>query len=244
MKMAIMQPYLFPYIGYFQLINAVDKFVVYDDVHFIKQGWINRNRILVNQKPFFFTVPLKDASSFRLIKDTEIHEPMYQQWYSKFNKTLLDAYRKAPFFETVFPLLESIFSQPGNVIVDLCRRSIKSVCEYLSIETEFVQSSTIYGNEQLKGQARVIDICRCEHAWTYINALGGAGLYNKKDFARENIELFFIKSTPDAYKQFNREFVAGLSIIDILMFNPKVVVREMLRQVEVVQFTNDSSFED
>src|SRR6266498_1735594 len=104
-----MQPYLFPYLGYFQLIHAVDRFVVYDDVAFIKQGWVNRNRILINGQPSYVTVPLKQASSFRQIRDIEIDDsPQNREWPSRFLKSVDNAYRRAPQFTHVFPLIESV----------------------------------------------------------------------------------------------------------------------------------------
>lgn len=93
MKIAIMQPYIFPYIGYFQLINAVDKFIIYDDVNYIKQGWINRNKILLNNEDYLFTFPLKNASSYKKINEIELSENLYSKWKIKFFKTL-EVYKK------------------------------------------------------------------------------------------------------------------------------------------------------
>ena len=84
MKLAIMQPYIFPYLGYFQLLNSVDHFVFYDDVNFIKGGWVNRNQLLINNQNKFFTVPLKKIISFTPINEVEIHKKLYPNWRSKF----------------------------------------------------------------------------------------------------------------------------------------------------------------
>lgn len=105
MKIAVMQPYLFPYIGYFQLLNAVDMFVVFDDVNFIKKGWINRNNILVNRQKYLFTVPLKDASQNKLIKEVQIAD---DGWQEKFLKTVAQSYKKAEFFDEAFALIEKL----------------------------------------------------------------------------------------------------------------------------------------
>ncbi|MFW5701046.1 MAG: WbqC family protein, partial [Cyclobacteriaceae bacterium] len=124
MKLAIMQPYLFPYIGYFQLIHAVDKFVFYDDVDFIKQGWISRNNILLNNQFFTFTVPLVSISSNQKINRTEIHLHQYQNWRKKFFKTLNQAYKKAPFYKVVMPIIDEVFGAEHKYINDLARESI------------------------------------------------------------------------------------------------------------------------
>lgn len=233
MKLAIMQPYLFPYIGYFQLIAAADKFVVYDDVNFIKQGWINRNRILVNRQSFMFSVPLENQSSFRLIKDTPINRRLYPQWKTNFLKTVTEAYRKAPHFSEVFPMVENIFEESSGSIGDLCRESLETVCGYMEIRTPFVRSSIEFDNTFLSGQDRVIDICRREKAHIYINASGGVELYDQAEFVRNNVELLFIKPVGIAYKQFGENFVSHLSVIDVLMFNQKENARQILRSYEV-----------
>ena len=131
-KLAIMQPYLFPYIGYFQLIHAVDRFVVYDDVAYIKQGWINRNRILINGKASFFNVPIKNASSFALIRDTLINDhQQHARWAEKLLKTFDNAYRRAPEFARVFPMLEHVFCAQTTRIADLALASVRAAAEFM-----------------------------------------------------------------------------------------------------------------
>lgn len=229
-----MQPYLFPYIGYFQLIAAADKFIIYDDVNFIKQGWINRNQILANSKSLMFSVPLTNQSSFQLIKDTEIHTRLYSQWQIKFKKTLNESYCKATNFEQVLPLIENVFNAPPTLIADLCKRSLETICHYLEIQTQFVWSSEIYENAYLTGQNRVLDICKCERADSYFNSIGGLELYDKTEFAQKGIKLDFIKSKPISYKQLSGNFIPYLSIIDVLMFNSKDTVRQMLSEFEIL----------
>lgn len=233
MKIAIMQPYLFPYIGYFQLIAAADKFVVYDDVSFIKQGWINRNRILVNRQSYMFSVPLEHQSSFRLIKDTLINRSQYAPWKTKFLKTLTETYRKVPQFSEVLPLVENILAEPSEHIADLSRKSLEAVCGYLEITTPFVRSSTEFDNAALSGQDRVIDICRKEEAQIYINLAGGVELYGTAEFARHGLQLLFIKPVGISYCQSGDNFVPNLSVIDVLMFNSKETVKQMLQSLEV-----------
>jgi hypothetical protein len=234
MKLGIMQPYIFPYIGYFQLINCVDKFVVYDDISFIKQGWINRNKILLNGADHIFTVPLKNASSFTTIRNTGINSSLYGQWQTKFLKTLTQAYNKAPFFDDVYDLVSGILSEKSDTISELAAKSLTETSKYLQIDTEFLFTSASYGNNDLKGQDRVIDICRREKATAYVNPIGGMELYNKADFGRSGIKLNFLKTGNISYKQFNDNFVPWLSIIDVLMFNSNEAVKTFLNEYELV----------
>jgi hypothetical protein len=235
MTLAIMQPYLFPYIGYFQLMNAADKFVFYDDVNFIKQGWINRNRILQNGQPFTFTVPVKNLSSFTKIKDTLVDENSYAIWQKKFVKTLSINYSKAPFFLTVLELVKRVLPENAVSVSELAKKSVMEVCQYLSINTEIVPAAEIYCNTDLNSQARVIDICKQENASRYINVAGGIALYNYPDFEKENIELNFIHSNSIEYKQFGAAFQPFLSIIDVLMFCPVPQVRSFLKDYQLIK---------
>lgn len=235
MKIAIMQPYIFPYIGYFQLIHTVDKMVFYDDVNYIKSGWINRNRILVNGKENLFTIPLKDASSFRTIDETEINQNLFPKWNKKFLKSMEQSYKKAPFFEEVHPLIQQILEKSHNTIADLCIDSIKQITNYLDLETVFEKSSETYA--QTKGMEkadRLIEICKINKTNTYINPMGGKDLYQKDTFKKQDINLLFIENELSPYPQFNNDFVAGLSIIDVLMFNSKEDVKKMLSQYTLV----------
>lgn len=225
-----MQPYIFPYIGYFQLINAVDRFVVYDDVTFIKGGWINRNKILLNGAAHVFTVPLKNASSFVTIGKTEINHVLYDGWKNKFLKTLEQAYKKAPFYEAGCVLVTGVLNSNAYTIAELAAKSIKDTCNYLGISTEFVLTATHYGNSELKAEERVKDICRREGANTYINATGGRELYDKDDFEKAGLKLQFIKTHSISYPQLGGEFVPWLSIIDVLMFNSQETIQGFLKE--------------
>lgn len=232
MKVAIMQPYFFPYIGYFQLINAVDTFVIYDDVNFIKKGWINRNNILVNEKQFLFSISLKSISQNKLINEIEIDEN--SQWRTVLLKTIQFAYSKAPFFENVFPLLKNIIEYDEINISKLIIHSLHEICNFLSIETKIITSSDVNKNNNLKGQDKIIEICKKLNAATYINAIGGLTLYNKELFLQHNISLNFIKSNPVNYFQFKENFIPHLSIIDVMMFNSPEKIKDFLNQNELI----------
>jgi hypothetical protein len=232
MTIAIMQPYIFPYIGYFQLINAVDKFVIYDDVNFINKGWINRNQILVSGKGHLFTIPLKEASQNKLILEVEL--ALNDPWKKKFLKTIQQSYQKAPNYQKVFLLIEEIVNFESETIAELTLYALQKVCVYMHIETEIVPSSGIYNNTDLKGQDRILDICKQENASHYINPIGGMELYEKNKFEKEHIRLDFIKSTASPYLQFKNAFVPWLSIIDILMFNDDENIAKLLKEFELI----------
>lgn len=234
MKIAIMQPYIFPYTGYFQMISAVDKFVFYDDVNFIKQGWINRNKILVSGQDHLFTVPLSKATSFTLIKDTVVNEKLYEPWKIKFLQTLSQSYKRAPYFQPVYNLISEILNKSPGSISELAIESIQSVSKYMNLKTQFIISSQSYQNRHLERQERLFDICRQENSLHYINLAGGQELYKKEDFLAQGIRLDFIKSLPLEYKQFTNPFVPYLSIIDLLMFNNPDEVSGLLTQYEFI----------
>ena len=227
-----MQPYIFPYIGYFQLINAVDKFVIYDDVNFINKGWINRNRILNNGKDSLFTIPLKEASQNKLINEIEINWDI--AWKSKFLKTLEQCYKKAPFYSEILPIIEQTLSIDNEPVSKVIEHNLRLICNYLDIKTEIISSSALYQNTHLKAQERILDICLQEKVSQYINPIGGLELYDKDFFETKNLQLNFIKSNSIEYPQFKNEFVPWLSMIDVLMFNSKDKIKEFLDNYELI----------
>ena len=231
MTLAVMQPYLFPYIGYFQLINAVDRFVIFDDVNFINKGWLNRNYVLVNGKANLFTVPLQDSSQNKLIKDILISED--RDWRSKFLKTIELNYRRAPFFNEIFELIRDTIQNSGDNISKFIYSGLRRINVHLGINTTIIESSSLYLNNGIKQQHRIIDICKKENADRYINLPGGKELYSKEIFNANNIDLKFIESGEIRYKQFDNSFVKSLSIIDVMMFNSKERVNEFLNDYQL-----------
>lgn len=236
MKVAIMQPYSFPYLGYFQLINLVDVFVFYDDVNYMKQGWVNRNNILVNGRPLMFTIPLEKPSSFIKIHETKTNKKMWELWKKKFLRTLDQNYKKAPFYDCGIAIVDKVLSGSMDdvTISKIAIKSVIEVCNYLDIDTKIVPSSSIYKNDDLSGKDRVVDICIKENATHYINPIGGQVLYKKPYFKLKNIKLNFIQPSKIEYKQFNEQFVPWLSIIDVIMFNSKEKVKESLTKFQLV----------
>ena len=225
MKLGIMQPYFFPYIGYWQLINLVDTFVIYDDVTFIKQGYINRNYLLANGQAQLMTLELNGASSNKLINEIQVGNNS-----KKILKTIAQNYSKAPYFEIVYLLIKDILNQKERNLAKYIGYSLVVISKYLEIKTEFIYSSDIQKHNSLKAQNRVIEINKQLGSTVYINAIGGKKLYKKEDFKKENIELKFLKVEEFKYKQFNNEPIPFLSIIDIMMFNSKDEIRKILNK--------------
>lgn len=230
MKIAVMQPYLFPYIGYFQLIKSVDTFVFYDDVNFIKGGWINRNKLLVQGKELIFTVPLNNASSFSTINETTVNISIEKKWRVKFLRTVEQSYGKATHFEEVFRLIKSVFESDYEHISELAINSIKVVSGYLGLTTNFQISSQEYSSSKnLDRTERLLAICKELRANNYINMLGGKEIYDKDTFLKEGINLQFLKPELIPYNKDISNFVPGLSIIDVLMHNSKDEVNNLIK---------------
>lgn len=233
MKLGIMQPYFFPYIGYWQLINAVDKYVIYDDVNFIKKGWINRNRILCNGKDLMINVLLNKISQNKLINEIYLIEESV--WKDKLIKTIANNYKKAPYYEEVMPIiLDIILNKEKNLALYLAYL-IKTLSIYIGIETKFLLSSQISKDNTLKGEEKILEICNKLNADTYINAIGGMEIYSFDEFRKNGINLSFLKTNDIYYKQFNNEFVPNLSIIDVMMFNSKEEIKIMLDDYTLIK---------
>lgn len=234
MKLAVMQPYFMPYIGYFQLVNAVDTFVVYDNIQFTKKGWINRNRILVNGKDQFISLPLKKDSDYLNVNQRYLSDDFLKEKTKILNK-LKGAYIKAPFFNDVFPVMEEILNYQENNLFDFIYNSLEITNSFLGIKCKLLKSSELgFDIEEFKGQDKVIEICKHLAAKTYINPIGGVELYAKQDFEKQGIALNFIKSEPIDYTQFKHEFVPWLSIIDVLMFNSKEDIKSHLLKFKLI----------
>ena len=218
MKVAIMQPYFFPYIGYFQLINAVDIFVVYDSIEFSKKGWINRNRILVNGKDYIFTLPLKKDSDFLNVNQRFLSDSWNSDKIKLLNK-VKEAYRKAPFYNNVIAIFEDVLNYENKNLFSFIKNALIKVLDYLEIKTKIIQSSEIDFDNTLKSQDKVISICKALKAESYINPIGGLELYDKEVFKSKGIELQFLKANPIIHQQYGDQFIMFLSIIDVMMFN-------------------------
>jgi WbqC-like protein family len=231
MKVAIMQPYFFPYIGYFQLLKAADVFVVYDNIKYTKKGWINRNRFLQNGMDEFFSIPLQKDSDLLDVVDRTI-APVFDK--KKLLNQIRAAYARAPGFEAAFALFEQCVTDDESNLFRFILHAIERTAAALGITTRIVVSSSIPIDHTLRGQDKVLALCEALGARTYVNAIGGTSLYEPEAFEARAIDLRFLRSRPIAYPQFGSTFVPWLSILDVLMFNEPGTVRALLDECDLI----------
>ena len=233
MKLGIMQPYFFPYVGYFKLINSVDKFIIYDNIQYTKKGWINRNRILVNGSDQFISLPIKKDSDYLNVKERFLAE-----WWDNDKRKMLnrikESYRKAPYFTETFELIERCLKCEENNLFNFIFCSIQELMKHFNIETELIVSSDIPIDHKLKGAEKVMALCKEEGADIYMNPIGGLDLYDKHLFKENGLKLQFQKSNSLVYPQFKNEFIPWLSIIDVMMFNNKEEISMYLNNYKLI----------
>lgn len=226
MIVSMMQPYFFPYIGYFQLIANADVFVFLDDVQYIKRGWVNRNRILKEGMPDWFILPVLQAPH-----EYPINQRVYQLTKPNLRylaRRIEATYAKAPQFPEVFPLLQRVLGFDDANVARFNINSLEQTARFIGLDTKFITSSELVSTNDLKGEKRVIDLCRRLGTLRYINPIGGISLYHTDHFRAAGMDLAFLESIPPPYSQFGREPVPSLSIIDVMMFNDVDAIRNML----------------
>jgi len=252
MKLAMNQPYFFPYLGFYQLIDAVDQFVIYDSFNYIKSGWVNRNRLLVvGGSPAYFTVPTEHGSSFKKIRDIKLSTR--RDWRRKLLGTLVMNYKRCPFFEEAYALVAAVIGSETDSLSALSTRSIVDVCKHLEIKTRLI-TNPVYDElesglqrdslsetfpavklqQPSKGCVRLIAVCQMLGASEFVNAIGGQTLYYKSDFQANGIDLHFLKSRDEPYQQTTRQYYPGLSIVDVLMNCGKEGTIKRLRNYDLV----------
>lgn len=219
-----MQPYFFPYLGYFQLIHAVDAFVIYDDVNYIKGGWVNRNYVLGQSDKQRVTLSLQNASQNRLI-----NQILLAGNSSTLLKTIRQNYAKAPNFAEVFPLVEDILCQPECNLARFLNTALRRICSYFGLQPTWYVSSELDKDNSLRGEEKILAICKVLGASHYINLPGGKDLYHANVFAEMRVSLSFIEPKPVLYRQFDGTFIPNLSIIDVMMFNDSEQCSHLLR---------------
>jgi hypothetical protein len=224
---AMMQPYWFPYLGYFQLIAAADAFVLGDDLQYIKDGWINRNRMLVAGQAWMFSLPLKKAVHGLNIDQRELSDDVEQSVH-KLLKTFALNYARAPQRAVVMPLLEKIMLHPERNLARALEFSIRELCAFLEIQTPIHRSSQLQIGAVQDKQDRVIKTMQKLGGERYLNPIGGLDLYEGELFRRNGLDLQFHRMSALSYAQFKGPHVANLSIIDVLMFTPVEQVRQWL----------------
>ncbi len=228
-----MQPYFLPYIGYFQLINAVDEFIVYDNIQFSKKGWFHRNRMLQNGKDEFFGLTLKKDSDFLDVRDRQLSE----NWKADCDKTLRkikENYKKAPLFSDVYPLIEEIFVYSKSNLFEYIYHSLLKITAFLEIKTPLTVSSTLSIDHTLRSEDKVIQLVKSINGATYLNPIGGFDLYTPAEFKNHGLNLQFHKVQPIVYPQFGQMFVPWLSILDLLMFNEKGQIITWLNAFDII----------
>lgn len=250
-----MQPYFFPYIGYFQAIRAADKYILYNNLDFITEGWMNRNRIMIKgHNPAYIHVIVNAKSSNKKIFEIEVN--CAKNWKKKLIKTLELNYKGSKYFDETFFFLKELILQDNKLLFEYNGNIIKKISEYLEIDTEIVYEDEKYRSLEMellhldkgdysvfpdlfltrpvKKVARVIQICKKENAKIFINAIGGRELYNKDEFLKYGIEIYFIETKEYKYNQFSQKFHSNLSIIDVLMHNGKENTIKLLNQYELI----------
>lgn len=230
-KIGIMQPYFFPYLGYWQLMNAVDEFVVYDNIQYTKKGWFNRNRFLQNGKDALFSINIEKDSDYLDVKDRKISKEFNRQ--SLVSK-LYNAYLKAPYFKENFEIIQNIILFNNNNLFEYLYNSICMLHKYFEMQSQIVVSSSLDIDNSLKSKEKVKAIVKFLDGTHYINPIGGMELYSKEDFSNSGINLHFLKMNNIEYPQFKNEFIPSLSIIDVMMFNSPEQIKQMLNEYELI----------
>ena len=230
-----MQPYFFPYIGYFQLINNTDIFILFDDVQYIRHGWINRNRILKPEKDWQYIIaPIQEHEQKSFIK--EINVLNEDEWKNKILRQIEHYKKKAPFYKETKILLEECFNFNETSITLLNAFYIQKICTYLKISINLKISSLEkynYNNVNDAGEW-ALRICEQMGGKYYLNPVGGKELFNQDKFNQSNIELNFLKSGDISYSQRRNGIKEeGLSIIDVMMFNSVEEIQNLLKQCEI-----------
>jgi hypothetical protein len=228
-RVGIMQPYFLPHLSYFQLIANTDYFCLHDKVKYTKQSWINRNRIIVNGKIEYITIPIQSSSDFDPIDKKLISNSFERE--SLLRKIELN-YKKSPNFSDVFPVVLEILNHRNTNLFDFLQNSIISVCRYLQLETKIVKSSETGYDENLSKSQMVIDICKKLHGETYINSQGGIDLYKSSDFLENGIVLLFSKQIDFSYSNSIGETNSSLSVLDTLMWADKNLLIEKLYEID------------
>ncbi|NGX84748.1 WbqC family protein [Aequorivita sp. KMM 9714] len=233
-KIGIMQPYFLPYIGYFQLMEMVDEFVIYDNIEFSKASWIRRNRMLQNGKDAFFTLPIKKDSDF-LDVDQRYLADNFDKEAGRLLRRIEANYSKAPYFNDFFPVVQEIIFCKERNLFDYILNSVYCIKDYLKIETPIKVFSKLGKDVHLlRAQDKVIGVCKALQATHYINSFGGKHLYDSESFQKENLQLLFFRTSQIEYSQFENDFIPFLSIMDVCMFNDVSQVREYLKHFEII----------
>ena len=217
-----MQPYFFPYIGYFQLIDSVDTYVNLDHVSFMKRSYMTRN-VLKNNTPI--NVKVWGASQNK--KCNEIYVNFENNYISNFFKTLENLYSKESNYDAIFNnIILSEFINREVTISEFNLNLIKRICNYLNIQTKIINTSV--GLTTLKKGEGLKSITKQMGSNVYVNAIGGQSLYNKEDFKNDNIELNFIQM---GNVDFDNKYS---SILDLLFRYDKLHIQKQIKNYKLI----------
>ncbi|NNE80710.1 MAG: WbqC family protein [Silicimonas sp.] len=235
MRIAVMQPYIFPYLPYFQLVHAVDCFVFLDTVQFLKRGWMHRNRIKLGDKDHLFTLPVRVESRNSPVTDVVFAENIKAECET-LKRKLEHAYRKANSWsqlETIiWPLMDDM--EPGANFSDFAGKSVQAVSDAMGITTDFRSASALGERTADHYQDYILDICQELGATTYVNPIGGMDIYSPKAFAERNVDLRFLSAQSFVYPQPGGAFVENLSIVDVLANVPLGELGQLLDDYELI----------
>lgn len=233
MTIGLMQPYFLPYLGYWQLVDAVDEFIIHDDVEYSKGGWYNRNNILLNNQKHLFTLPLAKASDSEKINKREFANSITKE-KEKVIRKIQNAYVKSPHFKKTFEILEEIFQKDTQSLVTFNVHAIQSICRTLQISTPVSLSSELKIGDNITGPDRVLAVCKQKQAKKYINPIGGKSLYSAEIFASHGVSLKFIEMLDIRYFQNSTNFIPSLSIIDALFHVGIEETKSLLTQYRLI----------
>ena len=232
MKIAIMQPYFLPYIGYFQLMSSVDEFLILDDVNYIQRGWINRNRILLDGKEKYIIKPIRGASQNKRINELQfVDDPVYSE---NMMRTISYAFRKSFFYPELKGPVRDILLNPEPGVTDYLEYSLKRLCGILGIRVKISRASAYRGQINARGQEGIIELCRILGCDSYYNAIGGIKLYDKKRFSAEGIKLGFVKTNFEKMKTISRSSCLDFSILEIMADHEIDRVKDLLTCFDII----------
>lgn len=229
---SLMQPYLFPYLGYFQLIAASGLFLLGDSLQYTRRGWINRNRLLVGGQPWQFSFPLEQGSRSQAINERRLSDEVHLT-SQRLLHTIRHAYHRAPCYPMVFPLLEEILDHPERNLAHFAEHSIRRICHYMGVDTPIGRVSELGLEDDIGRDQRLIEAVKRSGGDVYLNPEGGRHLYSPELFNDHGLELRFLRMDELSYRQFDGDFVPSLSIIDVLMFNPPDELQRLLGRYSV-----------
>ena len=191
MKGTILQPTYLPWLGYFEMINSSDIFVVFDNVQFVKKSWQQRNKIKTANEITSLTVPIKKTSRSTIINKIEISydhgNPLEKHW-----STIALAYKKAQYFSNYKDIFKSIFKEKYSALIDLNMNLIQSICKILEIETNIVFASDFIDNFSKNNKTEnIIDLCNSVGIDHLYDAKGALDFLELSKFKDNNIQIQF-----------------------------------------------------